>query len=641
MHPDFERILYTFNNHFKDGSGFDRFQKFIDQNRLDIAKPYGRSQLHESFQWLEPEIQFLKQDKDAKYYKVVALTANVSMNLNDYSNYRKLITSAPSLTVKPINLNHDHGKWQPFPRTRVDLTGAEDMSVETLVRVDNADAYLQKQLDHDASVPESEWICHPSIEGYRGEDGEIEFTGLALLEKGAELPGDPLTEIVPLILNESVRNQICKVVDGKVQCEPCQTVDPPQNREVITISKIDEAEKPYPNIDQFADPENRKYPIDCPHVMAAWSYINMPKNQGEYSAEKWASMNSRVKAAMKRCGHQVSDEETMMDERDTKILRLSETNLKLQEDGNKTRTNLIEAQTTLSEKNRLLAEKERRIIELEGLETLVKLRDGKIQEQEQELLTSRKKYEVKVNEVAAVEKQYIERAAAKEKTWVEERTVKETERIEEKNTILVQYTSDMKNIEEKWAAKEKLLGEKIQALTKESEASRKAAKESEASMITQHETEKKSLVDHVAVLTKTVETKEVDFKQVMENNTRLQGQNDGLRKDVQLFSTKASEANESTRKAKQELIEIQTQNAGLMDENARITDKNNELTKQFTSKVKEYYINSQENEKLTERIRQLEEGVASMRIQAKKMNKVLTEAGYAWIDGEGNLTKQS
>ncbi len=60
---------------------------------------------------------------------------------------------------------------------------------------------------------------------------------------------------------------------------------------------------------EFADPVNFKYPIDREHVVAAWSYINKPENQkkGGYSDAEWALMKKRVKAAMKKYGHEVAD----------------------------------------------------------------------------------------------------------------------------------------------------------------------------------------------------------------------------------------------------------------------------------------------------------------------------------------------
>ncbi len=72
----------------------------------------------------------------------------------------------------------------------------------------------------------------------------------------------------------------------------------------------------YKNISDtdFADPVNHKYPIDKEHVMAAWSYINKPENRtkGGYTPAEWALMQKRVKAAMKKYGHEVAEEKKSM-----------------------------------------------------------------------------------------------------------------------------------------------------------------------------------------------------------------------------------------------------------------------------------------------------------------------------------------
>jgi hypothetical protein len=70
---------------------------------------------------------------------------------------------------------------------------------------------------------------------------------------------------------------------------------------------------------EFADPTNHKYPIDAAHVQAAWSYINQDKNQaaGGYSDSEWSAMKTRVKAAMKRHGHEVSEEAKKSDSEPT------------------------------------------------------------------------------------------------------------------------------------------------------------------------------------------------------------------------------------------------------------------------------------------------------------------------------------
>jgi HK97 family phage prohead protease len=59
----------------------------------------------------------------------------------------------------------------------------------------------------------------------------------------------------------------------------------------------------------YADPKNHKYPINNEsRVRAAWSYINMPKNQKGYTPEEVASIKAKIKAAGKKYGIQFSDD---------------------------------------------------------------------------------------------------------------------------------------------------------------------------------------------------------------------------------------------------------------------------------------------------------------------------------------------
>ncbi len=54
---------------------------------------------------------------------------------------------------------------------------------------------------------------------------------------------------------------------------------------------------------EFADPTNKKYPIDTPaHVRAAWSYIHHPDNAAKYSAEDAEKIKKRVEQAAKKQG---------------------------------------------------------------------------------------------------------------------------------------------------------------------------------------------------------------------------------------------------------------------------------------------------------------------------------------------------
>ena len=54
---------------------------------------------------------------------------------------------------------------------------------------------------------------------------------------------------------------------------------------------------------EFADPTNKKYPIDTPeHVRAAWSYIHHKDNVGKYSSEDVKTIEERIERAAKKQG---------------------------------------------------------------------------------------------------------------------------------------------------------------------------------------------------------------------------------------------------------------------------------------------------------------------------------------------------
>lgn len=61
-----------------------------------------------------------------------------------------------------------------------------------------------------------------------------------------------------------------------------------------------EGKDKYGNDADFADPTNKKYPLnDAKHIRAAWSYIHMPKNADKYSAADRKTIESRIVAAWK------------------------------------------------------------------------------------------------------------------------------------------------------------------------------------------------------------------------------------------------------------------------------------------------------------------------------------------------------
>jgi hypothetical protein len=50
----------------------------------------------------------------------------------------------------------------------------------------------------------------------------------------------------------------------------------------------------------FADPVNKKYPVDTPgRIKAAWAYIHQPRNAAKYTAGEVRTIKARVRAAAK------------------------------------------------------------------------------------------------------------------------------------------------------------------------------------------------------------------------------------------------------------------------------------------------------------------------------------------------------
>ena len=55
-------------------------------------------------------------------------------------------------------------------------------------------------------------------------------------------------------------------------------------------------------------PGVKRYPLSADKVMAAWSYINQEDNAKQYTPEQLSQIKGRVKAAMKKHGHDVNDD---------------------------------------------------------------------------------------------------------------------------------------------------------------------------------------------------------------------------------------------------------------------------------------------------------------------------------------------
>jgi hypothetical protein len=58
----------------------------------------------------------------------------------------------------------------------------------------------------------------------------------------------------------------------------------------------------------FADPTNRKYPIDSPgHIKAAWAYIHQPENASKYKSEEVRTIKVRIRRAAEGRGVTLPD----------------------------------------------------------------------------------------------------------------------------------------------------------------------------------------------------------------------------------------------------------------------------------------------------------------------------------------------
>jgi len=197
-HPDFEKIYQAFmwrycQDHKECDTGKGYYYAWLNKLGLDDTKPYQSPQ--EKFSWTEPYIQFLKEDDQAKYFKVEALFPLSSMNNNLYTE-DELLRAARSLIGKIPDWNHTP---ELAPEVQVYDADYEDNCVECLLRVAKGSKALE--------LIEKGDVVHVSIEAdcLRGTELTPEgwtckglvFTGLALLTKDV-LPGVPLTRIMPV-----------------------------------------------------------------------------------------------------------------------------------------------------------------------------------------------------------------------------------------------------------------------------------------------------------------------------------------------------------------------------------------------------------------------------------------------------------
>jgi hypothetical protein len=195
-HPDFEKIHSAFLAHYSEDPQFgeSRYSEWVKSLGLDETASYydqalARRYPRESFQWAQLLLQFVKEDKEAKYYKVEALFPLESMNGVPYTR-DELLQAARTLAGKPNYLNHD--PKHELREIEIVASQYESDTVECLVRVlkgSPAIGMIDRKEIVNVSV-ETEWS-----HGVVGQG--LVFTGLGWLTKD-HLPGVPLTRIMPV-----------------------------------------------------------------------------------------------------------------------------------------------------------------------------------------------------------------------------------------------------------------------------------------------------------------------------------------------------------------------------------------------------------------------------------------------------------
>jgi hypothetical protein len=65
---------------------------------------------------------------------------------------------------------------------------------------------------------------------------------------------------------------------------------------------------------RFADPTNKKYPIDTPgRIKAAWAYIHQPSNASKYAPAERRTIQSRIRQAAHARGVELPDPEEFIE----------------------------------------------------------------------------------------------------------------------------------------------------------------------------------------------------------------------------------------------------------------------------------------------------------------------------------------
>jgi HK97 family phage prohead protease len=95
-------------------------------------------------------------------------------------------------------------------------------------------------------------------------------------------------------------------------------------RSAVTVTERADTKAPYGTSVPYADPGYldadgnqasksgkpgvKRYPLSADKVMAAWTYINQEKNAGQYTPDQLKAIKGRIRSAMAKHGHEVSED---------------------------------------------------------------------------------------------------------------------------------------------------------------------------------------------------------------------------------------------------------------------------------------------------------------------------------------------
>lgn len=192
--------------------GEEEYYSWLKALNIDETLPYGQAK--ESFQWAKDMIQYLREDENNKYYRVLVGFPVQSMNDNVYKE-RDLVAAALSLVGAHPSLNHKDEFWfsEENPENKWGVLTAigakyEDGAVETILQVPKTAVCPICNGRKMTDLLDEKKIVNVSLEGgcqnVRPVAGRTECDGFQFNKKGFSLlttdilPGIPMARVFPI-----------------------------------------------------------------------------------------------------------------------------------------------------------------------------------------------------------------------------------------------------------------------------------------------------------------------------------------------------------------------------------------------------------------------------------------------------------